>query len=74
MADKEITICPMPGMPFECMPSCAWWCEEEKACAVKLIPSSIDWASRFIGARRYSEIFPQENSLDCHGILAPQEK
>lgn len=73
MADEEKMICPMEGMPFECMPSCAWWCEEEEACAVKLIPSAIDWASRFIGTRRYSEIFPKENSIDNNVILAPQE-
>ena len=27
--------------------SCAWFCEEEGKCAIALLPSTLDWLTRF---------------------------
>lgn len=38
--------CPMNG---ECClhDDCAWYCEEEGKCAIALLPSTLDWLTRF---------------------------
>lgn len=33
--------CPMNG------DDCAWYCEDEGKCAIALLPSTLDWLTRF---------------------------
>ena len=46
-------ICPM--MQALCSTSCAWFCKEEGKCAIELLPSTLDWLTRFAVTKPYEK-------------------
>lgn len=38
-------ICPL--IQNLCSEACAWYCKDEGKCAIALLPSTLDWLTRF---------------------------
>lgn len=36
--------------------ACAWFCEEEGKCAIALLPSTLDWLTRFAVTKPFEEM------------------
>lgn len=52
-------VCPMSGLACK-GDGCAWFCEEERRCAVALIPGQMDWLIRFSVTKPYEKEAPEE--------------
>lgn len=39
-------VCPLNGIACK-GGGCAWYCEDEGKCAIALLPSTLDWLTRF---------------------------
>ena len=48
------TVCPMNGLACKA-DGCAWFCGEEKKCAIALLPSTLDWLTRFAVTKPYEK-------------------
>lgn len=46
--------CPMRGAPCK-QDGCAWFCGEEKKCAIALLPSTLDWRTRCAVTKPYEK-------------------
>ena len=44
--------CPLNGLACK-MAKCAWFCAEDEKCAVALLPSTLDWLTRFAATKPY---------------------
>lgn len=51
--------CPMRGVPCK-YDGCAWFCEEEKKCAIALLPSCMDWLTRISVTKPFEKEEPEE--------------
>lgn len=46
--------CPMNGLTCK-NEGCGWWCDEDRKCAVALIPSTLDWLARFAATKPFEK-------------------
>lgn len=51
---KQRPDCPLRGGPCK-YDGCAWFCGEEKKCAIALLPSTLDWLTRFAVTKPYEK-------------------
>lgn len=47
--------CPMNGLACK-NEGCGWFCEEEGRCAIALLPSTLDWLTRFAATKPYEKV------------------
>lgn len=49
-----MSLCPM--LVESCKRgSCAWYCKDEGKCAIALLPSTLDWLTRFAVTKPYEK-------------------
>ena len=48
-------ICPMLGESCK-HGSCAWFCKEDGRCAIAVLPSVLDWLTRFAVTKPYERV------------------
>ena len=48
-------ICPIMGESCK-HGSCGWFCVDEGKCAIALLPSTLDWLTRFAVTKPYEEM------------------
>lgn len=50
-----MSLCPM--LDESCWSGrCAWYCKDEGKCAIALLPSTLDWLTRFAVTKPYEEM------------------
>lgn len=54
-----MSLCPMLGESCK-RRSCAWFCEDEGKCAIALLPSTLDWLTRFAVTKPFEKGDEQE--------------
>lgn len=47
-------VCPMNGLACK-VEGCGWFCKEEGRCAIALLPSVLDWLTRFAVTKPYEK-------------------
>ncbi len=47
--------CPMNGLACK-NEGCGWFCEEEGRCSIALLPSTLDWLTRFAVTKPYEKV------------------
>lgn len=47
-------VCPMNGLACK-EERCGWFCKEEGRCAIALLPSVLDWLTRFAVTKPYEK-------------------
>lgn len=48
-------VCPLNGLACK-SDRCGWFCEDEGKCAIALLPSTLDWLTRFAVTKPYEEM------------------
>lgn len=53
-------ICPLMGESCK-HGSCGWFCEEDGRCAIAVLPSVLDWLTRFAVTKPYEGVNEHES-------------